>query len=249
MSNYELTHLYQPIVDMTDLRLVRHEALLRVEGITDIQAFTREMEASGKIIELDLHTLDTVLRRLEGRDAKVTVPIALNLSGMSISSPRFQAQALEMLAQRPSALDVSIEITESSPIVDMELARDFVRKIQQIGGTVGMDDYGDGFAYLGMVNELHLDYLKLSSTLTRCVLDSPRSLEKINVALHYAQERGIDVVAEHVDNIPQYLLLRDLGIQHGQGWLFAKAQRLIEDHDRFHAALKRRIEEAINHPS
>lgn len=242
MPNYEVTHLYQPIVDLSDLRLIRHEALLRIANVEDIEAFTRALEASGEIIELDLQTLESVLRHQEDPDRSTSLPVAINVSALSLVDERFQRKAMDMLRQSPASLDISVEITESSPIFDMDSARKFVRNVQSLGCTVGMDDYGDGFAYLGLVDELQLDYLKISSAITKHILDDEDHIEKINVAMRYALERKIEVVAEHIDNIPQFLLLRDLGVHYGQGWLFAKAAAMIEDPEQFQDSLKSRIE-------
>jgi EAL domain-containing protein (putative c-di-GMP-specific phosphodiesterase class I) len=245
MLNYELTHLYQPIVDMQDLRFIRQEALLRIDGIQNIEAFTQSLEASGEIIELDLHTLDFVLRQLEEPGRSSTTPVAINVSALSLCDPHFQEKSLEMLANSPAKLDVSVEITESSPIINVDSAKHFVRTLQALGCTVGMDDYGDGYACLELIDELQLDYLKISSALTQYVMESEESVDRINMALRYAQERDIGVIAEHIDNIPQYLALRDMGVQQGQGWLFAKADTMIEDPDLFRDALQARIENAI----
>lgn len=245
MPNYELTHLYQPIVDLSDLSLVRHEALLRVDGIHDIEAFTRALEESGEIIDLDLRTLESVLCHMGDPARPTTLPVAVNISALSLVDDNFQERALGILRESSIKLDISLEITESSPIFDMDRAREFVRNVQSLGCTVGMDDYGDGFAYLGLVEELHLDYLKISKAITQHAVGNDERLEKISGALRYATERGLEVVAEHIDNIPQYLLFRDLGIHHGQGWLFAKAGAMIEDPEQFQDLLKSRIEKGI----
>lgn len=247
MNNHEIKHLYQPIVDMNNLRLVRHEALLRIDGIDDIERFTRELEVTGEIIELDLNTLDAVLRHLEDPTLPSNLPVAVNVSAVSLGSSEFQAKALDLLEKSPASLDISVEITESSPIANLSTARDFVRSLQNLGCTVGMDDYGDGFAYLDLMEELHLDYLKISGRITQYVLDDDDAVEKTSAAVRYALSKDIEVVAEHIDNLPQYLLLRDLGIHYGQGWLFAKAAAMIEDPEKFQDSLKSRILHAVGH--
>lgn len=245
MFRYELTHQYQPIVDMIDFQLVRHEALLRIDGIDDIEALTRQLEMSGEITEVDLRTLACVLQHLDGRQEFDGSTVAINVSAVSLCNREFQSKALYLLANRHKGIDVSLEITESAPIVDMEVARTFIRNVQDMGCTVGMDDFGDGFASLQMVDDLHLDYLKLSAHLTEHVLKSDASIKKIEEAIVHAKDRGIAVVAEHVDNIPQYLCLRDLGIQYGQGWLFAKADSLVSDTNQFQVSLKTKIRQAV----
>lgn len=241
MFNHELTHKFQPIVDMLTLELLRHEALLRIDGIDDIEEFTRCVEASGDIIKLDLITLESVIRHLAINDVRSKLPVAINVSPISLASREFQAKAIEMLRQRPSPLDVSVEITEASPITEMAGTKEFIQKLKRLGCTVGMDDYGDGFARLELVDELQLDYLKLSGRLTQDVLTTDSAMNHVIEAIEFARSRGVFVVAEHIDNIPQYHAFRNLGVEQGQGWLFAKADELIEEPEQFQKSLRLRI--------
>jgi EAL domain-containing protein (putative c-di-GMP-specific phosphodiesterase class I) len=245
MFKDKLTYQYQPIVDLIDLRLIRHEALLRIDCVSDIEGFTRSLERSGQIIELDLHTLTDAIALPEKIASFTAVAVAINVSAISLDNPEFQARTLAILGKRPKTLDISIEITESAPIRDIQSASAFVRKLQDSGCSVGMDDYGDGYASLEVLNQLQLDYLKLSSCLTTNLLESDIARRTIAQALQVANGRGIKVVAEHIDNIRQFLVLKDMGIHYGQGWLFAKAGELISDPERFQNELGARIFQGI----
>lgn len=245
MFKNKLTYQYQPIVDLIDLRLVRHEALLRIDEVSDIEGFTRGLEHTGQIIELDLHTLERAVSLQEQVASFTALAVAINVSAISLVDREFQIQALTLLEKRHESLDISIEITESAPIKDMNSATQFVRNLQATGCSVGMDDYGDGYANLEVLNQLHLDYLKLSSCLTTNLLESDIARRTIAEALRMANDRGIKVVAEHIDNIRQYLVLKDMGIHYGQGWLFAKAGPLISDPEQFQNELGARIFQGI----
>lgn len=240
----KLTHKYQPIVDMIELRLIRHEALLRIDGVSDIEAYTRRLERSGQVVELDLLTLQSIIEQHQAHIIKDPVNIAVNVSAVSLVNPQYQLIALALLEQRSPLLTLSLEITESAPLTDMPGAIDFVRKLQSMGCTVGMDDYGDGYASLAVLDQLHLDYLKLSSNLTTQFMDCDDARTKITDAVRFARERSIKVVAEHIDSPVQYKVLCDMGIQYGQGWLFAKADNLIDHPEQFQSELRARIRPA-----
>jgi EAL domain-containing protein (putative c-di-GMP-specific phosphodiesterase class I) len=245
MFKNKLTYQYQPIVDLIDLRLIRHEALLRIDEVSDIEGFARGLERTGQIIELDLHTLSKVVSLHEQVASFTALAVAINVSAISLVDREFQSQALALLERRSDSVDISFEITESAPITDMKSAADFVRDLQASGCSVGMDDYGDGYANLEIVKQLHLDYLKLSSCLTTNLLASDIARRTIAEALRVSNARGIKVVAEHIDNIRQYLVLKDMGIHYGQGWLFAKAGPLINDPEQFQNELGAKIYQGI----
>lgn len=249
MFKDKLTLQYQPIVDMTKLELVRYEALSRHPSFPNIEAMINELEKQGKISELDIHTLSTAIAQMNKVPSLSDVPVAINLSAISLVDEKFQDAATKILAARPARLVISLEITESAPISDMEIAANFVKRMQRAGCTVGMDDFGDGYTHLDLMDKLNLDYLKLSSHLTRYVLESDVAVRLIKDAVAMANERGVEIVAEHVDNIRQYLYLRDLGIHYGQGWLFAKAAPPIEDVARFNLEMQKRIRALIENPA
>jgi EAL domain-containing protein (putative c-di-GMP-specific phosphodiesterase class I) len=245
MFKDKLTYKYQPIVDMFELSLVRHEALLRLDGVCDIEGFTRGLERSGQIIELDLHTLNSVIAQHENAEEQAPIVVAINVSAISLTDKAFQRTMLETLSKRPHTLDISLEITESAPISNMAVAAEFVKQLQDIGCSVGMDDYGDGYASLETLEQLHLDYLKLSACLTTSFLASDIANLSILKATKAAKAMNLKVVAEHIDNIRQYLLLKDMGIHYGQGWLFAKADDLIIHPKLFQNELRAKIFQGI----
>jgi EAL domain-containing protein (putative c-di-GMP-specific phosphodiesterase class I) len=245
MFKDKLTYKYQPIVDMFDLSLVRHEALLRIDSVTDIEGFTRELERTGQIAELDLHTLESVITHHKKAEDEITTAVAINISAISLIDASVQRTMLDTLSKRPQTLEISLEITESAPISDMAAAAKFVKQLQDIGCSVGMDDYGDGYASLETLEQLHLDYLKLSACLTTNFLESDVANLTITKATKAAKAMGLKVVAEHIDNIRQYLSLKDMGIHYGQGWLFAKADELIIHPKQFQNELRARIFQGI----
>ena len=236
----ELEYKYQPIVDLNNLDVIRQEALLRAKDVSDVEGFIRTLEENGSILELDLHTLATVVAALDEAPNR-QVPIAVNMSAQSLDSSTFQHEVMSHLSESNSTGLLSIEVTETSPIKSSWLANHFVRKLKRHGCSVGMDDFGDGFSSLAMAESMQVNYLKLSSKLTTQVLTCENAQKAIREAIRVADMLGIPIVAEHVDNAEQLVWLRNAGIAHGQGWLFAKAGELITCPDDFSSDLRKRL--------
>lgn len=236
----ELEYKYQPIVDLHNLDIIRQEALLRAKDVGDIAGLIETMEENGSILELDLHTLTTAVSLLN-EIPSTPVPIAVNMSAQSLDSSAFQHEVMSHLAESKNTGLLSIEITETSPIQSHLVAGLFVRRLKQRGCSVGMDDYGDGFSTLALAESMQVNYLKLSSKLTTQVLTCESAQKAVREAIRVADMLGIPIVAEHVDNAEQLVWLRDAGIAHGQGWLFAKAGELITCPDDFSSDLRKRL--------
>jgi EAL domain-containing protein (putative c-di-GMP-specific phosphodiesterase class I) len=213
---------FQPIVDMKSLQLERYEALMRPLGfVDDTEKLIKHMERSGEISEFDLWVIDNVMQTL----SQLThgPEVAINLSAKSLCDPLFHEEALWLLSKKPKDVKIEFEITESEPIRDMRMARTFVDLVKAQGCKVGLDDFGTGHARLSVVESLNLDYLKLSARLTTKIKDSAAAQRLIITAAKACHSRNMTVVAEHIDDPMQYAWLRDVGIDHGQGWLFSKA--------------------------
>lgn len=233
-------YLYQPIIDLSALNIVRYEALLRIADIPDIESFIIESEKSNCIGEIDRLTLSTVLLHIEQNTRLHGIPVAINISASSLCDAAFQEYALFMLGQRPFKSKISIEITETSPILDILSAKRYVNALKNIGCTVGMDDYGSGYWALSDAKELNLDYIKLSSELTTN-LQQPGITAEIEEATAFARRYRMTVVAEHVDNLNQLSQLKALGATHGQGWLFARAGQPYDDRALFQAHMVEKL--------
>lgn len=214
---------YQPIVDLKSMKIAACEALMRPATGRPADKLAQELENTGLIKNLDLWSL----KRAIATNQALTTPflISVNLSGMSISDERFCMHALDLLRQMDRSNKVGFEITESAPITCMTTAARFVAEARSLGCSVGLDDLHTGHASMATVEALGLDFIKLPAEITTA--RSSVSEEIISKACHFAEKRGIQVVAEHIDNVAQLVWLKSLGVGYGQGWLFAKAAPII----------------------
>jgi EAL domain-containing protein (putative c-di-GMP-specific phosphodiesterase class I) len=170
--------------------------------------------------------LATALRRAAGwtvrwRDRRFQ--ISVNVSARQVSDPGFaQFVAGELSACAFPANWLSLELTESTLIDGNPATERTLDDLTALGVQLGLDDFGTGFSSLAYLKRFPIDFVKIDRTFTDGlgVDDNDTAIVRATIAL--AQSLGIQVVAEGVESEQQRDLLRDLGCDFGQGYLFAK---------------------------
>jgi EAL domain-containing protein (putative c-di-GMP-specific phosphodiesterase class I) len=117
---------------------------------------------------------------------------------------------------------VVIEVTERSAIRDYRMFRNTLLDLKSMGFRVAIDDCGSGYATLEAVAELHPDFLKVGHSLLQNVDHDPVRRRLVDLVARCADSIGAITVAEAVETPEQLQVCRDLGIQLGQGYLFAR---------------------------
>ena len=216
---------FQPIVSLADGELHHYEALLRPQpvprcGVTAPQEFVELVEVLGLAGELDLAVADLACRAAE----KADVSVAFNVSGHSVQDEAFRARLLDRLAGSAAARrhQILVEMTETAEIEDIDQAAQTALALRNMGVAFCLDDFGSGNADFRVLRSLHADIVKLDGSY---VPNLPRGgRERALVAGMVEVARGVNaaVVAERVETTEEAEVLRDLGVQYGQGWLFGR---------------------------
>ncbi len=200
LENREFKVYLQPKVSSSDEKLSGAEALVRwihpEEGFIPPNRFIPIFEQNGFIIKLDDYMLEEV-SRLQAQwlqEGRKTVPISVN-----ISRTHFKREDLaEHICRIVDKYDVphhliELELTESAFFDDKHMILNTVKRMQELGFIVSMDDFGSGYSSLNSLKELHLDVLKIDGEFFRG-LDTESFKEHNNI-----EERGLLIVAEVID--------------------------------------------------
>jgi EAL domain-containing protein (putative c-di-GMP-specific phosphodiesterase class I) len=144
----------------------------------------------------------------------------INLSGRSIGDRVFQRFALGLIEGMAVALRgrLVFEITETSMITHLPLAREFLEAIQRLGVHVALDDFGSGMASFGYLRSLPLDYLKIDGQFVSSMLEDELALAAVRAFIDVASVLKLPTIAEHVENEAVMEALLDLGVQYVQGY-------------------------------
>ena len=115
-----------------------------------------------------------------------------------------------------------IEITERTLLSDFEKAKEILRNIRSVGSKVALDDFGTCYSSISYVKNVELDIIK------KDIVFDKRSLAVVKAIINLAKALNIKTIAEGVENEEQYEILKEIGCDIAQGYLFAKPMSLEE---------------------
>jgi EAL domain-containing protein (putative c-di-GMP-specific phosphodiesterase class I)/PAS domain-containing protein len=220
---------YQPVVRLDDRRVAHFEAVLRplpgADGAApDPQAFITLAEAAGLAQTLDLAVLEATTAALAAASG---VCIAANVSAISLSDRRFAAAclaALEAAAVEPARL--LVEVTETADIEDAAAAAALIGALRGRGHKVCLDDFGAGAAGIRHLRSFQVDYVKIDGQFVRGAGRGGRDRALLGQIVQLCRASGAQVIAEHVETEADVAMLKELGVTHGQGFLFGRPGHL-----------------------
>lgn len=219
--------VYQPIVTLTNGMTHHFEALSRFD-IQDSPYNQFEMitfaEDVGLINEFDQAVIGRVIKRLRQLQSdKVNVSMAANVSGRSLSSQLFMDDLIEVLAGAEDLKkNLSLEITESAKIADLDALAKVLDTIRAMGFKVYLDDFGAGVSGFQYLRQLRVDALKIDGMYIREATENATDRAFLRSMVTLCQELGIETVGEWVETEGHAALLKSIGVDYGQGYYFGK---------------------------
>ena len=150
--------------------------------------------------------------------------LAINLTAQDIAIEGFALVFLDMVdASSFARTRLTVEITESGLIDNLERAADVFATLRAGGVRVAIDDFGTGYSSLAWLKALPLDYLKIDKDLAQDIAGTTRDRIVVRGVIDMARSLGLAVVAEGVETEEQLALLAAEGCNYWQGFLFAEA--------------------------
>ena len=120
-----------------------------------------------------------------------------------------------------------LEITESAYMSKPEVLIDIVNKLHELGFTVEMDDFGEGYSSLNILKDSDVDVLKLDMNLTAGIEDA-KTVEILKSVVNMAHNLNVFVIAEGVESKAQADTLASLKCRYMQGYFFGKPMPAAE---------------------
>ncbi|MBX3607190.1 MAG: EAL domain-containing protein [Piscinibacter sp.] len=220
--------VYQPKVHAPSGEITGAEALLRWHhprrGVVSPAVFVPIAERHGLIGVIGQWVIDEACRQArEWRDQGLRMRVAINLSVHQLRQPDLAeriAAALDKHQINPQLL--TCEITESVAMEDAEGTMRIFEKLAAVGVNISIDDFGTGYSSLAYLRKLPAGELKIDRSFVLDLESSADARAVVDAVVKLAQALGLKVVAEGVETDAQGQILRSLGCDQLQGFLFAK---------------------------
>jgi diguanylate cyclase (GGDEF)-like protein len=224
----ELRLVYQPQVDLKTGRLFGVEALLRwhhpQRGMVSPATFIPLAESSGLIVPIGDWVLRTACRQNKAwLDAGLPpITVAVNVSARQLREADWSQRVADALADtglQPQYLE--IELTESMIMENMEPAVAHMRALNDMGVGISIDDFGTGYSSLGALKTFPLSRLKIDRSFVRAMHEDG-GLAIVEAIVSLGHKLRLKVLAEGVETPAERELLRAIGCDEIQGFLYSK---------------------------
>jgi diguanylate cyclase (GGDEF)-like protein/PAS domain S-box-containing protein len=231
LQRQEFFVVFQPQIDLRSDALAGYEALVRwrhpQRGLVSPAEFIPLAERTGLIVPLGefvLREACLAAMRLRARGLPA-VPVSVNVSTLQFKREDFEATVEAAL--RDSGLPaeaLELELTESVLMDHADTVLSRLDRLRARGLKLAIDDFGTGFSSLAYLGRLRPDRLKIDQSFVRGMGRSVTSQGVVKAILALAEEFRLATVAEGVETQEEAAVLRALGCDAAQGYLFARPQ-------------------------
>jgi EAL domain-containing protein (putative c-di-GMP-specific phosphodiesterase class I) len=121
---------------------------------------------------------------------------------------------------------LTFEVTETVAIANMALAETFLARLQQIGCSTALDDFGAGMSSFAYLRELPVDYVKIDGRFVRNLATNPTDQAMVRAMNDIAHALGKRTIAEFVEDEDCYRLLCEYGVDYAQGFHLGRPEAI-----------------------
>ena len=222
LNERRISLAYQPIIDAKTRDLHHYECLLRLRRedgeVISAGSFIMAAERLGLVNLLDRRALEIAAIALhEDPDLQ----IALNVSAGTLRNQEAATGYLNALkALGPNAARVTIELTETLALDDPAMASLFSIELRKLGCAFAIDDFGSGYTTFRNLMAIEADTIKIDGSFIQDIATEPHKQTFVRMMVDLAQTFSVKTVAEMVDSPADADLLRRLGVDYLQGYMF-----------------------------
>lgn len=225
----EFVVFYQPVMDVQTNKFVSCEALVRWNsaalGFLGPGDFIPLAEYLGLITSIGEYVLEEACKqcRYWNEHGYPDFRINVNLSVVQLLQKDVVGNIASIMKKTGvNPENIVLEITESFAINDMERVLKIVEGIKKLGPMIALDDFGTGYSSLNYIKQLPFDIIKVDKTFIDDIVEDEYAQAFIRLIVGLSKTLGTKIVVEGVENEQQYRLLKKLGVNYIQGYLFGK---------------------------
>ena len=229
ITDHQFKVYYQPIVQLSDGKIIKAEALARwahpTHGLISPVDFIPIAEETGMIVDIGNWVFRTAARQaMRWRDRfDPAFQVSINKSPMQFQYAREQdaSWVTQIAALKVSGASIVVEITEGMMMDLNDNTKAKLIEFRDAGIQVALDDFGTGYSSLSYLNEFDIDYIKIDRSFVKDLHADTDQMVLCEAIIVMAHKLGIQVIAEGVETEAQRALLQQAGCDYAQGYLFS----------------------------
>ncbi len=223
---------FQPIVNLETKEPIKYEALVRLID---------EDKAISPFFFLDIAKKSKLYPEITKRVFKKSIefmkrnniPVSINISYQDVMNiDVLNYISIVLQANKDIAPMITFEILESDEIDDYEKINSFIKLIKKYGSSLAIDDFGSGYSNFTQLLNMEPDIVKIDGSLIKDIHVNKNSRDIVESILILTKKRGIEVVAEFIDNEEVHEIVKKLGVDYGQGFLYSPPIDLLKKEEK-----------------
>jgi diguanylate cyclase (GGDEF)-like protein len=228
LKNDEYVLHYQPYCGLETGDVQGAEALLKWRGAGEMISaakFVPVLEETGMILDVGKWVLETSCGQMREWEARTRgFPVSVNLSVVQFRDRRLIGAIADAIgAYKLDPRHLTLEVTESTCLRDMDFAIRTLKTLKDMGVSISIDDFGTGYSSLAYLKKLPVDNVKIDISFVRDVAKDQDAASIITAITTLARSLKLKTIAEGVENEDQRRILHLLRCDMGQGFLFSPA--------------------------
>lgn len=202
-----------------------------------------ELNMIGKVTKLVLEQACVWLTKYNEHQ----VSISVNVSARDLVVPGFVNMVQQLTRTYPVGPNrICLEVTETAVMTDPEYCVSVLKALKRLGYAIAVDDFGTGYSSLSYLNQIQPNEIKLDQSFISSLDKTTLQYDIVRTIIHLGKTMQAVCVAEGVETIETFELLRDLSCDIGQGYLWAKPMPLTSFNDWLHQTDASRMEKKLS---
>ena len=180
--------------------------------------------------QIDRWVIKNVFKQLSVIPEQTPLPVfAINLSGQSLNDPEFlNFVKAEIKSSSVHPQMLCFEITEQVAVEDLTSINNFIAHLKAMGCQFSLDDFGTGVSSFGYLRSLNVDYLKIDGSFVKHIANDEVAKTMVQSINQVGHTMNLKIIAEYVENEKIMGILREMGVDYGQGYHIAKPRPIEE---------------------
>jgi diguanylate cyclase (GGDEF)-like protein/PAS domain S-box-containing protein len=225
---------YQPIIDLSEGRMVGVEALLRwnhpQRGLVEARDFIALAEEMGLINSIGEWVMEDLLKQHRAwRQRGVELDVSFNVSARQLWHPDFVENLLARLdGPTVDTERMVVEVTETAAMTDPDRTQHAMDILRRRGVRFAIDDFGTGYSSLSRLKDLPVDVLKIDRSFVHDLPHNQHACSMVKAVIQFALSLGMTPLAEGIETREQWQFMVENGCPLGQGYYFGRPAPAIE---------------------